>query len=78
MAVAVQLEIWVLLSLVLVSIQDPVFVVTQNLTCNSNDLTGLRGFMSGCAAHNRGSKLLWRRVRFSGDASSDDGGFLAV
>ncbi|MFS8030655.1 putative protein kinase RLK-Pelle-LRR-Xb-1 family [Helianthus anomalus] len=47
---AVQLEIWVLLILVLVSIQDPVLVVSQNLTCNSDDLTGLRGFMSGLEA----------------------------
>ncbi|KAF5754053.1 putative protein kinase RLK-Pelle-LRR-Xb-1 family [Helianthus annuus] len=50
MAASVQLEIWVLLILVLVSIQDPVLVVSQNLTCNSDDLTGLRGFMSGLEA----------------------------
>ncbi|KAI7724792.1 hypothetical protein M8C21_031217 [Ambrosia artemisiifolia] len=43
----IQLEIWVILIVVLSSIQDPVLVVSQNLACNIDDLTGLRAFMNG-------------------------------
>ncbi|KAI3728285.1 hypothetical protein L6452_16919 [Arctium lappa] len=41
------LEIWVFVIVLLVSLQSQVLVISQNLTCNSNDLTGLRGFMDG-------------------------------
>ncbi|KAL8267064.1 hypothetical protein R6Q59_004408 [Mikania micrantha] len=43
----VQSEIWVLVIVVLLSLQAPVIVISQNLTCNSDDLTGLSGFMNG-------------------------------
>ncbi|KAI3713839.1 hypothetical protein L1987_72425 [Smallanthus sonchifolius] len=43
----VQSEIWVLVIALLLSLQDPVLVNSQNLTCNSDDLTGLNGFITG-------------------------------
>ncbi|KAJ0666556.1 putative non-specific serine/threonine protein kinase [Helianthus annuus] len=43
----VVLETWVLVVILVFSM---VLVVSQNLTCNSDDLTGLRGFMSGLEA----------------------------
>ncbi|KAI3728284.1 hypothetical protein L6452_16918 [Arctium lappa] len=39
------LEIWVLVIVLVVSLQSQVLVISQNPTCNSNDLTGLKGFM---------------------------------
>nr|XP_043638587.1 phytosulfokine receptor 1 [Erigeron canadensis] len=41
-----QLEIWLSLIVIVVSIQNQVLVISQNLTCNSNDLKGLQGFIN--------------------------------
>ncbi|PWA68756.1 Concanavalin A-like lectin/glucanase, subgroup [Artemisia annua] len=41
------LEIWVLISVLLYSLQTQVLVISQNLICDANDLTGLTGFMNG-------------------------------
>ncbi|KAI3728287.1 hypothetical protein L6452_16921 [Arctium lappa] len=39
------LKIWILVIILAVSLQSQVLVISQNLTCNSDDLTGLKGFM---------------------------------
>ncbi|KAJ9549775.1 hypothetical protein OSB04_022318 [Centaurea solstitialis] len=41
------MEIWTLIIVLYVSLQSQILVVSQNLTCNSNDLRGLKGFMDG-------------------------------
>nr|KAJ0217813.1 hypothetical protein LSAT_V11C300112220 [Lactuca sativa] len=43
----VLLEMWVLVIIVAVSLQSRVLLSSQNLTCNSDDVRGLRGFMNG-------------------------------
>ncbi|KAI3501765.1 hypothetical protein L1887_29773 [Cichorium endivia] len=40
-------EIWVLVIILVFCLQSQVLVISQNLTCNSDDLRGLRGFMDG-------------------------------
>ncbi|XP_071692585.1 phytosulfokine receptor 1-like [Rutidosis leptorrhynchoides] len=39
------LKIWVLVSILLLSLHSQILVISQNVTCNSNDLKGLKGFM---------------------------------
>nr|XP_043632915.1 phytosulfokine receptor 1-like [Erigeron canadensis] len=43
----VQLEIWLVLSVLVVSIHNQVLGISHNLTCNSNDLKGLQGITNG-------------------------------
>ncbi|XP_076932410.1 phytosulfokine receptor 1-like [Bidens hawaiensis] len=44
---AVKSNIWVLVIVLLFYLQDSAFVISQNSTCNSDDLKGLYGFLNG-------------------------------
>jgi hypothetical protein len=43
----VALEIWLLISMFIFSLQTQVLVISQNLVCDLDDLRRLRGFMNG-------------------------------
>ncbi|XP_071702230.1 phytosulfokine receptor 1-like [Rutidosis leptorrhynchoides] len=43
----VHFKIWLLALALVLPLQTQVFVISQNVTCNSDDLRGLKGFMNG-------------------------------
>ncbi|KAL4570201.1 hypothetical protein LXL04_025852 [Taraxacum kok-saghyz] len=58
-------KIWVLVIVLLVSLQNQILVSSQNPTCNSDDLRGLQGFMDGVES----SVVRWWPTNSSSSAS---------